>query len=271
MSTPMTPGDENQVLPQSKFNALISSHAKFKERSFDTSKNVHIQTLRSLHIVPSVMLLGDSMLERFQTTGHSPNFVSGSPDHPPQPWPSLLPLSDEALKSLTRSAQVEVQRIADVFNAGVGGDKFENILYRLHDDQSRRLPGLMEQLAENDIKLWLVHAGTNNLHPKHGLSDASISVQRILLQAVLRIAKPGTKIMLTGLFYRLDIPGRLVDGANVKMESLASLMNRNLEENSVVVVAPAPTVVKKKPLEDHVDLNTEGYRLWVQYLLPKMM
>ncbi|KAK9773166.1 putative SGNH hydrolase-type esterase domain-containing protein [Seiridium cardinale] len=271
MITPMTPGGENQVLPKSSFNALISSHAKFKERSFDTSKNVHIQTLRSLHIVPSVMLLGDSMIERFQTTGHSPNFVPGSPDRPPQPWPSPILLSDKCLESLTRSAQVGVQRIEDVFNAGVGGDKFENILYRLHGDPSRQLPGLMEQLAENDIKLWVVHAGTNNLHPKRGLSDASISAQRILLQAVLRISKPGTKIMLTGLFYRLDIPDRLVDEANVKMESLAGLMNQNLEENSVVFVAPPTTVVKEKHLEDHVHLNTEGYHLWVQYLLPKMM
>lgn len=71
-----------------------------------------------------VVLLGDSMLERFQTTG--------------------------------KYTQIGGLQYPRVFNAGVGGDKIENVLYRI------RL-GLLSILKAKNPKLVVIHIGTNNL------------------------------------------------------------------------------------------------------------
>lgn len=239
--------------------------AKFKARSFETSAGVHVRLLERYTGKPGVVLLGDSLIERMTTTGANPSF---------QPWPSDTML-DKApiLASGTDEGRSTNTRLDNVFNAGVGGDRYENILYRLvgDDSEARPLPGLSEMLQDRDIKLWVIHAGTNNLHPKRGLTDADVHKLRLLLQEVLQISAPGAKLFLTGLFYRRDIVDPLIDDANRKLEILAASMNRSLETTSILFYPAPRTITKDRHLEDHVHLNVEGYRVWMRHLFPAVL
>lgn len=206
------------------------------------------------------MLLGDSMIERMQTTGQSASL---------EPWPSPSILGDAYLES-NRSKGLLHERLRGVFNAGVGGDKYENILYRLCGAQERQLSGLLDTPTALDAELWFVHAGTNNLHPKRGLSDASVEVLRLMLMSILASTPFETRILLSGLFYRTDISDHLVDEANTKVEHLVDSINDTQREPRLFWI-PAPGSVRKEVhLEDHVHLNDKGYRVWFQHLLPRL-
>lgn len=108
----------------SEFLTKLHSHAKYKQRSHQTHHDIHLHELNArlnldltlppipnppaddpFYTLPNltntsdieVVLLGNSMLERFKTTG-----------------------------AATRLGNLE-----SVWNAGCGGDKNENVLYRL--------------------------------------------------------------------------------------------------------------------------------------------
>ncbi|KAK2758024.1 hypothetical protein FQN54_004430 [Arachnomyces sp. PD_36] len=255
--------DENQSLTLTDLETLLKQHAKYKERSYQTSKEEHVSFLEGHPTRPNAVLFGDSMLERMKTTGDSENF---------QPWPSAAMLSDSALEELAISQPAsELKRMDGVFNAGVGGDKIENMLYRLLGDPDKGLTGLIPLIKEREMRFWVVHAGTNNLHPKRGHRDKDSDLLRLLLQTLLKISHPEVRILLTELFYRKDIPNDLVDKANVQYRSIVSLMNTNLGRE-VIVLLPAPKEVSKdNHLDDHVHLNLEGYQLWAKVLAPKAM
>ncbi|KAF3022634.1 hypothetical protein E8E14_013960 [Neopestalotiopsis sp. 37M] len=250
MASPHASSADFQPRPSlSAHQILVQHQSKFKERSFATSKNEHIALLGSLPEGPQIVLLGDSMIERMQTTGQSASL---------QPWPSASILTDADLES-ERLKGCAHQRLDGVFHAGVGGDKYENILYRLHGDEERQLPGLLDTLRLSDINLWLIHAGTNNLHPKRGLSDASVEVLRLVLESILAVSTPQTKILLSGLFYRTDIADHLVDEANMKLECLVNSQNDQIGLEPRLYFMRAPDSVRKEvDLEDHVHLNEKG-------------
>lgn len=217
--------------------------SRYKQRSQETSQNDHLPMIHKISRTPRVMLLGDSLLERMTTTGQSPSL---------QPWPSEQMLPMKQLKQMNSSRGLEARkilhRISAVFNAGCGGDKIENILYRLLGDREpssdeeasnegnqQRLHGLVDTLSkrQTQVKLWVIHAGTNNLHKVKGLSDASILAMEVLLRTLLRISAPETHILVTGLFYRLDIRTELVDQANAKLKDLV--------EELALQMLPTPT------------------------------
>jgi hypothetical protein len=87
-------------LSDDDFFKLLNASGKYKERSNQTHDTVHAPLLAQQPSKPIwCLLLGDSMLERLKTTG-----------------------------AHTQLAQIGY---ADVFNAGVGGDRIQNVLYRL--------------------------------------------------------------------------------------------------------------------------------------------
>ncbi|KAJ4423883.1 hypothetical protein N0V82_001467 [Gnomoniopsis sp. IMI 355080] len=206
--------------------------SRYKQRSRQTSRNDHLPMIDRVSRTPRVMLLGDSMLERMTTTGQSPSL---------QPWPSEQMFSRMQLAQMNSSRGLAgrsiLQRVSAVFNAGCGGDKIENILYRLLGDeepsrdeesskeghqQSSHLDGLVDTLSKRQtkVKLWIIHAGTNNLHKVNGLSDASLLAMQAVLKVLLSISAPETHILVTALFYRKDIQTELVDQANTKLQDL---------------------------------------------------
>ena len=152
----------------------LQTIAKFKARSHDTSKDTHIPLVHSHtndapNQGPTVVLVGDSMFERMTTTGQTPNFTA--------PWPSPAMLDNATLTKINDTHNPPLGRLTRVFNAGVGGDKIQNIAYRLvgashPDDEAKNLPGLLPMLARcGTVRVWAVQAGTNNLSPKQGLRD----------------------------------------------------------------------------------------------------
>ncbi|KAF9100508.1 hypothetical protein BGX27_000356 [Mortierella sp. AM989] len=230
---------ENQGLSQEEFGQLIQTAMSFKERSHNTLHEVHLPEITpaasselnqpQLTAAPpiDVVLMGDSMLERFKTTGTS-----------------------------TRLAQ-----FPSSFNAGCGGDKVENVLYRL---------SYMYPLLENrSIKLWVVMVGTNNLRKK-GLRPSDIALYRLLLQALLRI-EPKSKILACEIFKRKDIEDRYVDEANGALKAMITEMNTNLgllEER--IIWSEVPSDATKEKLDDHVHLDEGGYQIWDEALYPKV-
>lgn len=210
--------------------------SKFKERSQQTSRDDHIPKIMRTSRAPRVMLLGDSLLERMTTTGQCLSL---------QPWPSEQMLSKLQLDHINSngcpSKSKILYRISDAFNAGCGGDKIENILYRLlgNEDSMERereepssrgyeqfFHGMIHTLGERDtqVKLWVVHAGTNNLHKKKGLTDASVDAMRVLLRTLFHISAPETHVLVTALFYRKDIQNELIDQANAKLKEIVDAL-----------------------------------------------
>lgn len=245
--------------------------AKFKERSYETLKNEHIPLLSSHPLQrPLIVLLGDSMFERMQTTGNSPSLHA---------WPSETMMSDIVLQILKTvhhpSGPGVYSRLEDVFNAGVGGDKLENILYRLLGASSTPgrspLAGLLDVLKDRDVKVWVIHAGTNNLHQKKGLRDACLDKLRLILELLLKSSKYECRVLLTGLFYRKDISDRLIDEANAKIQSLEDSSDPAFAGR--VSFLPAPAKVAKDSdlhMVDHVHLKGLGYRIWAEHLFPRV-
>lgn len=244
----------------------IRKFSKHKSRSLDTSRNDHLPKILAASQAISVVFLGDSMIERMTTTGKTSSL---------QLWPSETMISEEDLENTNLRRRAlhlpELVRISGLLNAGCGGDKIENILFRLIGDPDQDLPGLAESLSTNrrqrKIKLWVVQAGTNNLHPKKGLTDASVEAYRALLESILDISDESTCVMVTGLFYRKDIKNELVAQANAKLKKLVhdlawefSPDSRDLEPEStegvvsrLVAHTDAPQAVKMKGKGKAVD------------------
>jgi platelet-activating factor acetylhydrolase IB subunit beta/gamma len=225
---------------------------------------VHIPLLES-HLKadpssgPTIALLGDSMLERFITTGQSPNFPA------PFPSPVLLPPEDELLSCYPDEKD---PRIKGVFNAGVGGDKIENLIYRLVGDEERGLPALLPLLAPS-VKVWIVFVGTNNLSPKKGLSDNYEDVLFEMGKTLLQ-ASPNSELRIIRLCDRKDVPIGLVTSSNqiVKKVSKRLYMEFSFPTSVGYWDSPSSRVGFdiEKHLDDHVHLNLEGYRLWMGLL-----
>lgn len=194
------------------------------------------------------------MIERMITTGLSPSF---------DPWPSTTMISDETYQQLLQASSARPERLQGVFNAGVGGDKFENIIYRLtgSSDPSKPLDGLLNALQRRDIKLWVLHVGTNNLHPKRGMRESDLALLRLIVEALLEM---NGKILLIGLFRRKDIRDELIVKAN---ESYVELVRQFQKDgvNRIEFLEP-PLIDMEECLVDHVHLNERGYQIWAEVL-----
>lgn len=221
---------------------MAVKHAQHKARSFEYAGRHLTMVGKNGHQVV-VGLLGDSMLERMETTGEWQNL---------QTWPSETMASDSAIQTMneamdatdTDTDATPISRIQGVANFGCGGDKIQNILYRVIGDPDMNLKGLAQELQSPDaggpvtrrnLKLWVIQAGTNNLHRKHGLRDTDLYSMDVLLSTLHRLSHPGTKFLVTGLFYRRDIPNELVDQANDALQSLVDRLDQEYLET------PKPT------------------------------
>ncbi|KAK0665475.1 SGNH hydrolase-type esterase domain-containing protein [Cercophora samala] len=228
----------------------LKTIAKYKQRSFQTSLNSHIPLFESMSPTdlssPDVVLIGDSMIERMLTTGNcGPNLTS--------PWPSTTMLPDDSTKQLQGDR---------VLNLGVGGDKIQNVAYRLVGDATRDLKSVAEVLAgRRSVKLWVLQVGTNNLNPKKGLGDGDMDALRLLVEALLEIGRADCKVLVTGLFLRRDISQNRIEQANEKIQRVIEHVESG--QPGRVVWLPATGDVKQDHLVDHVHLDEDGYRNWI--------
>jgi hypothetical protein len=164
------------TMPDPDFLALLYASAKSKQHSHETHHNIHLPELNArlrlnltLPPVPpaddadpfayradlsntrkiKVLYLGNSMMERFKTTG-----------------------------SITHLGRLGKDGVA--WNAGCGGDKSENVLYRLHEGLYQHLKAAQED-GRCDIKLIILASGTNDVRLQKGLRDEDVEAYRLLL------------------------------------------------------------------------------------------
>lgn len=178
----------------------------------------------------------------------------------------------ERLKTTGKSTRIA--QLAQSWNAGCGGDKNENIMYRLSQGLYSTLASEQRKDASKcDIKLWILASGTNNLHPKRVFRDADVKSWKMLVEACLRIA-PRSGVVACDMFYRMDVPDEVVDGSNELLKGVVDHVNRELEETSGeeagrrVEWVESRKLISKEMLVDHVHLNEEGYRVWDGALWP---
>jgi hypothetical protein len=254
-------GDDSKAswvtMSDSKFLSKIQTVSKFKQRSHDTHHSIHLPELNarlnlgfdlpkttepSADNDPStplanlanvkkieVVYLGNSMLERFKTTG-----------------------------TATRLGRLSSKGLA--WNAGCGGDKNENVLYRLHEGLYQHLKTAQED-GRCNIKLIVLASGTNNLHVRRGLRGLDVESYRLLLQACLRVA-PRCRVLACDVFYRKDVADGLVDAGN---KLLRAVVEEDEWEGRVTWVE-ARGALGKEVLADHVHLDEEGYTVWDEVL-----
>ena len=205
---------------------VVAGRGRFKTRSHETTIETHIPELQKREGEQfNVVLIGDSMLERLKTTG-----------------------------SVTRVAQME-----SAFNCGVGGDKIENVLYRLGT------LGMASKLSTRNVNLWVVQVGTNNL--KRALKPKEIEIYRLLLRTLLKMS-PSSRIIICEIFKRKDIDNAHVDESNRLVRRIAQEINGSLGEERIVWV-DAPEISDEMMI-DHVHLNEDGYKAWDEVLYPHM-
>ncbi|KAG9496363.1 hypothetical protein J7337_012950 [Fusarium musae] len=106
----------------------------FKQRSHETHHNTHVPQIKANPGEYTVAVLGDSLFERFKTTGR----------------------------------MLSINKDSRILNLGVGGDKILNVQYRMDQGLVRLL-----KHHQPNIKTMYIHMGSNNLK-KQGLrkSDA---------------------------------------------------------------------------------------------------
>ncbi|KAF2654256.1 hypothetical protein K491DRAFT_550720, partial [Lophiostoma macrostomum CBS 122681] len=181
----------------------------------------------------SVVYLGNSMLERLKTTGRTTQ-----------------------LANLTTS-----------WNAGCGGDKNENVLYRL----DLGLYSILKQYHASEtaegrpgIRVWVLKSGTNNLHAKKGFREQDVESWRVLVESCLKIA-PGSTVLACDVFFRKDVDDGLVERGNQMLKGVVEEFGKQ-EEGERVKWVEARHLVTKDMLVDRVHLNEEGYRVFDETL-----
>lgn len=124
----------------------------------------------------------------------------------------------ERFKSTGKKTGIGRAQFPKLFNAGVGGDKTQNVVYRLG------LKDLYSGLQERGIEVAILHMGSNNLTPRRGLTVEAIKNYSLTLEALRRIS-PGVVILLTAIHYRKDIDRSLVDQSNTDLRQLVCEFN----------------------------------------------
>lgn len=148
------------------------------------------------------------------------------------------------------------------WNAGCGGDKTENVLYRFQ----LGMYDILKQHAGNSIKLWILASGTNNLHRKRKFREKDVQAWRVLVETCLRIA-PESVVVACDMFYRKDVPDGVVDDSNALLAEVVGRVNEELGVERVKWLQ-CREQIGQDVLVDHVHLNEEGYRKWSEVLWP---
>jgi platelet-activating factor acetylhydrolase IB subunit beta/gamma len=122
------------------------------------------------------------------------------------------------------------------------------------------------------VRVWVVQVGTNNLSPKKGLVYKDCQAWEVLVETLLGVNPTATggecKVLVTGLFYRKDVPVALVDQANGKIMAVVKRLQEKYSVDRVVYLPPTAAVKTEEHLVDHVHLSLEGYQLWMTELFP---
>ncbi|KAM0340880.1 hypothetical protein ACHAPU_010296 [Fusarium lateritium] len=187
----------------------------FKRRSHITHYNTHIPLITGNPGQYTTALLGSSLFERFKTTG----------------------------------AQLSINTNPKILNLGVGGDKIQNVQYRINQ-------GLVKTLEEHQqTKLIYLHMGGNNLN-KNGLRKQDIEAYGRLVKG-LRSELPEATTVITALLVRRGLEIKVIDEANNGLREIA-------DANGCKFLPFGDQ--KGMMAMDKVHLNLAGYIKWNEIL-----
>lgn len=147
-------------------------------------------------------------------------------------------------------------------NFGIGGDRTENILWRL---QNGNYDGLKP-------KLTVLMIGTNNTgHRMDPAADTAAGIKAIL--EALRAKQPDMKILLLGVFPRGEKP---TDPKRLRTNEINALLPPLADNNKIffqdlgsVFLQPDGTLTKEI-MPDFLHLSSKGYDLWTAAIAPKV-
>ena len=187
---------------------------KWKQRSHDTHLK-HLKLYSNKHF--SVAFLGDSMMERWLGTGISfwDKFFDG------------------------------------YANLGVGGDRIENLLYRLTSNQEFK--GILDVITVDKIILMI---GTNNLEKTkvNDILEGIVYIINLIFQK-----QPNVEIVVYGLTARTDIVLTKINELNTKLHTYIKD-----ENNSKLKYRDFGDKINNedKFFVDNVHLSFDGYSAW---------
>lgn len=147
-------------------------------------------------------------------------------------------------------------------NLGYGGDRTENLLWRL---QNGELDGIQP-------KAGVLMIGTNNTG--HRLEDPQLTAAGIrAIIDELRARQPQMKILLLGVFPRDPNPGTPMRKVNLSINDIIETFadNKNIYYQEIYNEFLEPGgELTKEIMPDYLHLNEKGYQIWAQSMEPML-
>lgn len=150
----------------------------------------------------------------------------------------------------------------NAFAIGFGGDRTENVLWRLEHDGVKGM----------DPKVAVLMIGTNNTgHRRENPQTTAAGIKKILEELQWRL--PNTKILLLAIFPRDEQPDGELRVINEKVNEII----KNYADNKKVYFAninqvflTADGVLTKEVMPDLLHPHEYGYELWAKALEPEL-
>ena len=299
MDHPLAPHLSSDLLSR------LLATAKPKARSTETHDNLHVPELKALDGPVQCLLLGDSMFERFKTTGRNSHF--GDPSSTSMPFTQngdtiiarvihpnggidvaagIQPTSAPTTVTLPGTSDPiypdpslvsSWNQDSGIFNAGCGGDTIRNVIHRLIGTTCS--PGLLELLHYHPPRHIFLCMGTNDLGDgKKPLTDPCLTDYSLVLMVLVTLF-PSAKICVCGLNPKRRVKRVcVVEDSNRKLEEAISECNEGAlwsaehRQNAEIQVdfLPSDPGWIEHLENDGVHLNEAGYalfgqRLWKRY------
>jgi beta-glucosidase len=144
-------------------------------------------------------------------------------------------------------------------NLGIGGDKTENVLWRL---QNGNIDGIKPKLA-------VVMIGTNNVGS--GAKQIAAGVQAIV--ETLRTKLPETKVLLLAIFPR-DAEAK--SGRRVELAQVNEIIAKLADDKNVFFLDIGPKfltndgTLSKDIMPDFLHPSAKGYEIWAEAMEPSI-
>jgi lysophospholipase L1-like esterase len=240
----------NQEKPLTKEEVNPLCQSRFKPRSIDTAKKVHLPRLQHKNANHQYILIGDSMFERYLTTG------SGK---------SLNPYDENELQKNTepKDLWMKYHRMKAI-NLGVGGDNISNVLYRMFN------VNCIGSCPEKPKKI-VIWVGTNDI--EYYKDDVVLNGILNLVDKVKSAYKKdiGTvpEIGVVGLLPRFSRSKKItVSDLNRSIQNLNYSLALHAKETKEFEFLDVyfdfydDYKIKTEYYDDHVHLNNEGYQVF---------
>lgn len=144
-------------------------------------------------------------------------------------------------------------------NMGIGGDRTQNVLWRLQNGQ----------LDGYKARLFVLMIGTNNTDKKTDPADVAAGIKAII--ELIKTKQPQAKILLLGIFPRGEKPnpGREKIAAVNELISKFAGGSVHYMDIGAKFLEPEGTI-SKEVMPDFLHLGPKGYDIWAEAISAKV-